>query len=116
MSETMPSNSESTSVDHLELTVRTADTGEAIAQFLVGTKGQKGTPDDRKAIAGTFVQTMPEQIEPSLHGRSIDLSDIGNVTQSFEKPDDLDRLQERAVAELRAAYPETDVVVERVAS
>lgn len=102
-----------TGIDHLELTVRTAGTGEAIAQFVVPTKGEPGTADDRTAVAGTFLQTMPEQIEPALHGRSIDLSDIGNVTQSYEKPDDLDRLEERAVAELRAHYPETDISVER---
>ena len=114
MSESVASHNEHTSVDHLELTVRTADTGEAIAQFLVGTKGQKGTPDDRTALAGTLVQTMPQQIEPSLHGRSLDLSGIGNVTQSFEKPDDLDRIQERAVAVLRSHYPETNIDVERV--
>ena len=99
--------------DHLELTVRTADTGEAIAQFVVPTKGQSGTPDERSVAAGTFLQTMPAEVDNAIHGRSIDLSDIGNPTQSFEKPDDLDRLQERAVAELRAHYPETDIVVER---
>ena len=96
-------------VDHLELTVRTNDTGEAIAQFVVPTK----STDDRTTIAGTFLQVRPDTIEESLHGRSIDLSEIGNPTSSYEKPDDLDRLEERAVAELRAHYPETDVVVTR---
>ena len=103
-------------VDHIEFTVRTQDTGEAIAVFLVGTKGQQGTPDSRKAIAGTLVQTFPDAVEPSLHGRSIDLSDIGNPTQSFEKPDDLARLEERVTAELRAKYPSTDITAERIAA
>ena len=100
-------------MDHFEFTVRTADTGEAIAQFLVPVKGAPGTPDSQTFTAGTFIQTMPEAKDGALHGRSLDLSDIGNPTQSFEKPDDLDRIEERALAELRAAYPETDIVTVR---
>ena len=100
-------------VDHIEFGVHMTDTNEAIAVFVVGTKGQSGTPDDRKALAGTLVQTFPDTVDPKLHGRSIDLSDIGNPTQSFEKPADLDQLEERVTAELRAAYPDTNVVATR---
>ena len=99
---------------HFEFTVRTADTGEAIAQFRLPVKGAPGNPDDQTTTAGTFIQTMPDTPDPSLHGKSLDLSDIGNPTQSFEKPDDLNRIEERALAELRAAYPETDIDVAKL--
>ena len=98
---------------HFEFTVRTADTGEAIAQFLVPIKGAPGTPDSQTFTAGTFIQAVPDGKDSKLHGQSLDLSDIGNPTQSFEKSDDLDRIEERALAELRAAYPDTDVEVVR---